>query len=200
MAAADGPVRAFVAVELDVASRAAISELIARLRPRLPMVAWTRPENAHLTLKFLGNVSLEFIETYARDLEIAAATVPPVVARLTGLGAFPNLRRPSIIWTGMEFSGDSVARVQVEAEGAARRLGLVAETRAFMPHVTIGRVKRRRRTVDLRAGIQDESVLSIHEFTVDAVSLFSSELTTQGARHTRLHRFSFDGIRGQSGV
>ncbi len=192
--------RAFLAVELDAATRAAIAECIARFRPEFPNISWTRPENVHLTLRFFGEVDAEFIRDYVDRLRPVASGTPPVGARVAGIGAFPNARRASIVWAGITFENDGIATLHAVAESAARELGLEPETRAFVPHVTIGRVRRGTRHVDLTSALERERGFSADAFTVDGVSLFSSELSPQGARYTRLHRLDFDGIRDQSGV
>jgi 2'-5' RNA ligase len=189
-----------LAIEIDAGTRSAITDLLGRFRAELPRISWTRPENAHLTLRFFGEVVPEFIEGFAIQLRPFAARMQPVGARVSGVGAFPNARRPSIVWAGMEFDGDGITRLQQASENIARQLGLPPETRAFVPHVTVGRVRRDAPHAHLTAALQRESRFSANAFTVDAVSLFSSELTPQGARYTRLHRFTFDGIRSESGV
>lgn len=200
MATADERVRAFLAVELDATARAEIASLVGRLRASLPQVSWTRPENVHVTLRFLGNVSREFIDSYAERLAPAAAALPPVEAVIGGVGAFPSAARPSVLWVGLEPRGESLMSIQRESERLAREFGLEPETRAFVPHITIGRVRRSAPRVNAGHALDRERAFAAGAMIVEAVSLFSSELTPNGARYTRLHRLTLDGLRGESGL
>jgi len=200
VAQADESIRAFLAVELDDGVRTAIAELVQRLRRDPPGVSWTRPENIHLTLRFLGNVSATFIEDYAARLRPAALRLSPFTAQIGDVGAFPNARRPSVIWVGMSFADDALRQFQQEAERLARDLGLVPETRRFVPHITIGRLRRRRPASNIASVLSREAAFSAGAMTVDGVSLFSSQHTPQGTRYTRLYRLTFDGDRGESGI
>ncbi len=200
MATADERVRAFLAVELEAAARAEIASLVDRLREGLPHVSWTRPENVHVTLRFLGDVSREFIDSYADRLAPAASALPRVEASIGGVGAFPSAARPSVLWVGMEPRGESLTSIQRESERIAREFGLEPETRAFVPHITIGRVRRNVPRANAAHVLDRERAFAAGAMIVEAVSLFSSELTPDGARYTRLHRLTFDGLRGESGL
>ncbi len=193
MAEAQERIRAFLAIEPDDAARAAVGRLIRRLRNLPGRISWVRPENVHLTLRFLGGVDPALLDAYVQRLEPDVARLAPFAARIRGLGVFPNPRRPSVIWTGLETEGETLLQVQQLAEKAARDLGLKPERRRFVPHITLGRVRRSDAKLDLRAVIHDERDFDGGAFDVRAVSLFSSELTPQGARHTQLRELTFNG-------
>ncbi len=200
MAAPEARIRAFVAIEIGDTARVACAQLIERLRPMPARVAWVRPENLHLTLRFLGDVSEAQIEPFVDRARSEIHAHSPFEAVLRGVGAFPNPRRPSVIWTGFESEGNTAATLNAITESAARTIGLESETRAFVPHVTLGRVRRDGPKSNIAAHLEREQDFATDAFTVDAVSLFSSELTPQGARYTRLHRLTFDGLRRARGV
>jgi len=193
-------IRAFLAVELDDNVRPAIGDLVRRLSRKLPNVSWTRLENVHLTLRFLGDVTPAFIEDYVAKLRPVTEPMIPLAGTVGGVGAFPNARRPSVIWIGMQFQDVGIQSMQAEVERLARDAGLAGETRRFAPHVTIGRVRRGRPHVDVSPILEHEASFAAGAMTVDAVSLFSSKLTPQGAQYTRLHRLTFDGLRSESGL
>lgn len=200
MATTDARVRAFVAIELGDAARVAAARLIDRLRPMPARVSWVRAENLHVTLRFLGEVSGDQIETIAAHMQPELTVQHPFSAAIRGLGAFPNARRPSVIWIGYEDTDNAATGISAIAERAARGIGLVPETRPFVPHVTLGRVRRESPKSDISAFLEAESRFDAGAFTVDAVSLFSSELTPHGARYTRLHRLTLDGLPSARGV
>jgi 2'-5' RNA ligase len=190
------PIRAFAAVELDGPIRDAVAALVNRLRARPFRVAWVRPENLHLTLRFLGQIDSERVEAYAALVRDEAARLTPFVARVRGIGVFPDARRPSVVWTALGSETNTLQEIYEIVERAARSIGLAPEYRAFAPHVTLGRVRRESPAIDLAPILEVEKDFDAGAFTVEAVSLFSSELTPQGARYTRLHRLNLDGLRG----
>lgn len=194
MASAEARIRAFAAIEIGDAARAACAELIQRLRPMPARVTWVRPENLHLTLRFLGDVREDQIANFAAQIRPKLALLAAFDATLRGVGVFPYPRRPSVIWVGFESANNAAAVVQPIVERAAGAIGLAPETRAFVPHVTLGRVRRESQDGGVFAALESANPFNTDAFTVDAVSLFSSELTPQGARYTRLHRLTLDGL------
>ena len=112
------------------------------LRAQLPTgVRWVDPNGIHLTLKLLGN----FVPDQAEDiLEVMgrhAASVEPFSICLSGLGMFPNPKRPRVVWAGIEGELDSLQNIQAELEEATWGLGFAKEKRPFSPHLTLGRVR-----------------------------------------------------------
>ena len=136
-------VRAFVALDISYESRQAVEAATTGLRDAgISGVRWVRPEAIHLTLKFLGNVDAGQVQTILGALEAAAAGTGPFELKLTGLGAFPNVRTPRVIWVGLYAEIDPLLelqrRVDLELHSA---LGIPIEKRHFSPHLTIGRVR-----------------------------------------------------------
>ncbi len=93
--------RCFVAVTLGDPTRAAVIEYLERLRATVAGVAWTRPENLHLTLKFLGDVAAARVPSLTERLRLAVAAEPAFTVRVGGVGAFPSLARPQALWVGV---------------------------------------------------------------------------------------------------
>ncbi len=175
--------RSFVAVALDAPVRAALVEYLDRLRATVAGVAWTRAENLHLTLKFLGDVPTTRIAALTERLRAAVATEPAFTMRVVGAGAFPSLARPQTLWVGVE--SDGIVALAAAVERACEAEGFAAEHRRFHPHVTLGRVRDRRPAPDLAFLARDgDRDLGISH--VDAVTLFRSELGAGGARHSAL--------------
>jgi 2'-5' RNA ligase len=99
-----------------------------------------------------------------------------------------------VLWAGVEEDAAILPRLAKIAERIARGAGLPPEDRPFVSHVTLGRVRREGNAHDLERVLSAERGVDAGAFTVEAVSLFSSELTPQGARYTRLHRLTLDGL------
>jgi RNA 2',3'-cyclic 3'-phosphodiesterase len=183
--------RAFVAVLLDEAIRASVSDEIERLRPLSRAVAWVPTPNLHLTLRFLGERSdAELEEVEAALLESAATTVPFGVT-LHGLGAFPCLERPRILWVGVADGALPLRQVQARVEAALERRGFSRERQAWHPHLTIGRVFderawRRESGLPLRQALAAAARRSFGTLGVSRIALMRSDLSSQGARYSEL--------------
>lgn len=183
--------RAFVAIEIPATVRAQLAGLAGRLRSAGGSVAWVRPENIHLTLRFLGDLAPEPLERISSELAAAYRGIAPFMLAARGTGAFPNPRRPSVLWVGVEPADGPLAAIQQHAEAAARVIGLPAETKAFHPHLTLARVKDWRSAVGMVARFAEERDFVAGDFAVGSVSLFTSTLTPRGAVYTRLREFGF---------
>lgn len=190
------PVRSFVAIEIEEPARGAIVAYLAELRGRVDGVAWTRPENMHLTLKFLGGVAPERLTTLAERLAAIAGAERPFVVAYRGVGAFPSAGRPQVLWVGAAAS--ELAPIAAAVDEAASVAGVARELRPFHPHVTLGRMRpgRRARGTD-RSGTSPRAVLAVdaeRAFGVavaSALVLFRSDTNATGARHTPLARLAF---------
>src|SRR5262245_61476332 len=110
--------RAFVAVQLDETTRAAVADEIERLRPLSKAVAWVPAENLHLTLKFLGEQTDARLAEAAFAIEEAAATAERFTLALHGVGGFPGMERPRILWVGVAEGALSLRALQSRVESA----------------------------------------------------------------------------------
>lgn len=182
------PVRLFIAVPTSPAIRAAAGQVIDRLRP-FGDVRWTPPERLHLTLKFLGAVSAEKVTPLAEILAERANTFSRFVVELGDVGAFPHLRKPQILWLGVE-RAEELTRLAQEIDQAVQKLGFEREAKDFRAHLTLGRVKSPRDlgalSEALRTGARSSGRI---DWQVDEVELIQSELRPEGPLYTILHRF-----------
>jgi len=162
--------------------------LIRKLRETIPDVNWTPRENLHATLKFLGSFPPERVPELVRTFWRVAREGRPLEARITGLGGFPSMRSPAVLWLGLEDSG-ALATLANAVETAAQGFGVEAEQRPFSAHLTIGRARRggRIRDVDGKlAGFAFESA----PFRIGSMMLYRSQLTPRGPIYTILESFS----------
>ena len=178
-------IRAFIAVELPSGLKNELAELETQLKKASPpVVKWVDPNSIHVTLKFLGEVSEDSIEELMLAIEEAAQGILPFQFEVRGVGAFPNLERPQVLWTGVKGELDKIAQLQKRIESNTEQLGSPRESRAFSPHLTLGRVRdeagpnERRRLGKLLA---DTTFTALHNIDVDAVNLMKSQLTPGGA-------------------
>jgi len=186
--------RAFVAVQLDETTRAAVADEIERLRPLSKAVAWVPAENLHLTLKFLGDQTDGRLEEAARAIEEAADTAERFRLALHGVGAFPGMERPRILWVGVAEGALPLRALQSRVETALgqRAFGPDADARPWHPHLTIGRVfdpRRWRRDASpaLHASVARMATMSFGTLEVSRVALMRSDLHRSGARYRELY-------------
>ncbi|MBI5033627.1 MAG: RNA 2',3'-cyclic phosphodiesterase [Chloroflexi bacterium] len=184
-------IRSFIAIELDDAIRRALGDVPAKLKAEraAKSVRWTAPESIHITLKFLGDVDAGRLPALQNAIAEASKGIPPFALTLRGIGAFPNTRRPNIVWVGAEGQVEIATELAQKIEDACAALGFAREDRLFTPHLTIGRVKRDASPNDRRfigEMIDRAQVGMLGELHVDHVSLMKSELRPTGSVYTRL--------------
>jgi 2'-5' RNA ligase len=182
--------RAFIAVEIPSEIHKAIDRNTASLRTSLDsgLVRWVPTGNTHLTLKFLGDVSPTNVEMLSQMLSAEVSQHPDFTLKFGGLGAFPNPRRPRVIWIGIQAPAELEA-LHRGIEAAAATLGYPAENRPFSPHLTIGRVKKKIGSAGMqkiRTALEATRVSSLGTARVEAVHLFKSDLKPTGAVYTQL--------------
>lgn len=189
------PVRSFVAVEVEEPARAAIVAYLDSLKTRIEDVAWTRPENLHVTLKFLGGVAPELLPTLTERLTAIGARVAPFSIGYAGVGAFPSATRPRVLWIGADAPALSPLAATVDAAGAL--VGGAPEDHAFHPHVTLGRPRVRRGGRAHRAAtgavLAGDRSRDFGSAPARAIVLFRSDTGPTGARHTPLARIALVG-------
>jgi RNA 2',3'-cyclic 3'-phosphodiesterase len=181
--------RLFVALHPVASVLPALERLQAkwRLSPGASAVRWTRPEQIHLTLRFLGGVEVDRIPEACRLLDQVCRGHRPFGLRLQGTGCFPSGGLPRVVWVGIDGAVDALRNLQASVAGALAGLGDHREDKLFHPHLTIGRVRRGGREVrNLQAAAQDLSTQDVVEWPVDRVMLLRSELRQDGAHYSRL--------------
>ena len=181
-------IRSFLAIDLPEATRQALGTVQKHLKQSATGVRWVKPSSIHLTLKFLGNMHPAQVEDIARAVAQEIRDQPPITLRPAGLGAFPSLRKPRVIWIGMEGEVQRLNRIQARIENALEPLGFVREKRGFRPHLTIGRVKDRRRLQSLVDAMATLDMEPFNSFDADEIILYKSDLRPTGAIYTKLHR------------
>jgi 2'-5' RNA ligase len=190
-------IRAFVAVELDAALRQALARTQEDLRARLRQtggpglrVQWVRPEAIHLTLKFLGDIPEERVAEIRTSLTGVAAGHVRFTVEAEGLGVFPDLRGPRILWVGLADPGGAITSLRADVEAALTAAGFAPEAKPYHPHLTLARIKDGSREAG-RSWSRErllERETRLGALTVEALSLVKSELRPSGAVYTELWR------------
>jgi 2'-5' RNA ligase len=158
------------------------------MRQAAPKISWVTEERLHLTIKFLGERSDEEVAPLETALSKALGAHSVVTLQLGGLGAFPNLRAPRVVWLGVE-RDPKLELLQHDVERVCGELGYELDGRAFRPHITLGRVKERDRLQPASAralATAARGVMYSGSANIRSVDLMASELRSAGAQYTVL--------------
>ena len=181
--------RSFLAIELSDETKARLGVLRDQFSACRCRASWPRPENYHLTLCFLGDMSAEQQAIITEHMQPAAAAVAPFTLVLRGLGAFPSSRKPQVVWVGAHVEGEALQTLHAAATESALAADLQPDMKPFRPHVTLGRIREQRGVGPIRRLLQEHSAFDAGQTAVDRVSLFASQLASEGAVHTRFLEF-----------
>ena len=144
-------------------------------------VRWSKPGNWHLTLKFLGETDEALIPDISTALNSIEA--PPFTLKAGGVGVFPRVQYPRVIWVGLKQGADECAALAGQVENSLADLGIAREKKQFRPHLTVGRINKPQRD-DWNALLEKAGKYAWPAFSVDRFTLWKSELKPAGAVHT----------------
>jgi 2'-5' RNA ligase len=189
-------VRLFLAINLEPGVRRAIADATAPLRAEAPTLSWVDEARLHLTLKFLGEQPVDAVQALSHSVDQVArrhrgfSMQVGAAGGAGAVGAFPNFRRPQVVWMGIERE-PRLELLHHDIELACEQLGYDVEGRAFRPHVTLARVKGGDRTGKdelRRLARASKRVAFEEEAEVESVDVMHSEQTgASPARYERLH-------------
>ena len=179
--------RCFIAISLPYELKAKISGIQEKLKAAGADVSWTRPEGMHLTLKFFGEIEDKRIPKIEKALDAVVDGIPTFTLSVSGMGTFPDMRRPRVIWIGLKEDGGNLLRLQKGVEEDLKKTGFPSEDRRFTPHITLGRIRSNKNTDKLLRLIEEEKVEELGSFDVSEDHLIKSELKPAGAEYTELY-------------
>lgn len=193
-------VRLFIAVNLPPKALDALARERERVEKALkslaPSVRFSRPEGLHITMKFLGHTPEDQVEAIDEALGRAAAASAPCRLRLEGLQAFPNPRRPRVLYTGIVEGSEGLTALAARIEEEIAPLGFPTEKRSFTPHVTLGRIRDPAKAARIGAALAGLEPLPVAAFEVSSVELMRSQLHPKGSIYTRLGSHSLGSGQG----
>jgi len=177
--------RTFIAIGVPKNIKNQIAVYEELIKKEKTKISWVKPDNIHITLKFLGEVEENKISEIYEALKKCVSNQKPFDIEVMGTGGFPNLNRPRVIWVGLKKGSDELKNLAKSIDNELEKLGFRKEKRGFSPHLTIGRVK---------------SIYNIHEFvkmmnsvefkgdtfTADEILIMESDLKPTGAVYTKL--------------
>lgn len=179
-------IRSFLAIELPGTIRKKIEEVQGNLKSSNADVRWVSAEKIHLTLKFFGNIEESRIEPIVKSIEQPIQNTPPFSLMVRGVGAFPHLKNPRVIWLGLIDGKEVLAFFQKEIEVQLEKIGFQKEDRPFHPHLTLGRVKSNREREELVKRMEKFREEDLGNFQVERIILLKSDLKPSGPIYTPL--------------
>ena len=187
--------RLFVAVNFPDNIKKNLGSIIRELR-RLPSDAkWVEEENLHLTVRFLGNVAEDRVPAIVNALSRSVAGIVPFRLEPDGVGVFPSVKRPRVLWAGLSGETAVLARLHRQVSGELGRLGFKPENRKFLPHFTLARVRSPLRFSDVME--KAEKLVQQHgkfgPAKIASIELMLSELSPKGPKYSVLARIPFTG-------
>jgi 2'-5' RNA ligase len=182
--------RTFIAVEIPPQVQKQIQLETEPLRRAIgtSLVRWVPAQNIHLTLKFLGDVSPASVDVLSQMLRTEADSSPAFDMHISGLGSFPSLRRPRVLFIGIQAPAELEA-LNRSINSACARLGYESEGWDFHPHLTLGRVKQDASALDqqrIRRALEETKIDSLGIARVNSVHLYKSDLKPTGAVYSQI--------------
>lgn len=184
--------RLFIALPIEADVKKNISEIYQFLSGHNQSLKAVVPDHYHITVKFLGGCT----DDLARKIESSFAKIncphEEIPFTASGLGVFPNLKMPSVIWAGLNISGEKIKDLYRRIEDFASALGFEKEKRDFSPHLTLARVRRGKKISDeLRGYIMNNRETLFGESSFKRLVLYSSNLTPEGPVYTEVRSLQF---------
>jgi len=186
-------IRSFLAIELPKLILKKIEEVQRDLRSTRADVRWVNPEKIHLTLKFFGNIEESRIDPIFKSIEEPIRNTPPYSIEVKGVGAFPQLRNPRVIWIGLVNGKEILTSFQKQIETQLEKIGFQTENRPFHPHLTLGRMKSSRGKEEMVGRMEKHREEEFGDFQVERVILFKSDLKPSGPVYTLLREMKLGG-------
>jgi 2'-5' RNA ligase len=184
-------IRSFIAAEIDPAIQAKILQIIITLKQKIHEgVKWVSDQNIHLTLKFFGDIEQDKLTLLSDALQTTLVSFSPITIELAGIGAFPDNKRPRVVWVGIKDS-PALMKMTSAIEELAVKTGVKAEERAYSAHITLGRVAKNADYLDIMKVGEAISSLKVSEIGTQIIHelvIFRSDLQHEGPTYTRIYK------------
>ena len=189
-----GTIRAFLAMDPPPEVLRRIADIQEVLKKTLRgSISWVRPEGIHLTLKFFGDIAAEDLQPISEVVSGQATGMRPLHLNIKGLGVFPGIRRPRVLWLGVGGEVAQLIALQGVLDQGFETCGIKKEERPFRAHLTLARIKSPQGLSGLDKVLEEKEAESAGSFEAKSLILFKSDLTPKGAIYTVLADFPFQG-------
>lgn len=180
------PMRLFTALEISVGARTALADLADELAAAARF-QWSRPENLHITVKFIGDWPADQLEQLRQALA-AMARPGPIEVAIRGLGWYPNPHTPRVLLAGIH-AGDALRELRRQTDAVCAAIGIPAEAKKFNPHLTLARIKSPDGLQEVRRRIAQLPSTEFGQFSVSGFHLYESDPGPGGSQYTKLEEF-----------
>lgn len=187
-------IRTFIAFDLPDDILEIIGETQKKLNKNGLRLKWLPVSNIHLTIKFIGDMPINRVENVTEMMAVSAGNFGPISIFARSMGVFPGLRRPNVLWLGIDGALDRLVTFQQALDTNLASIGLPPEKRPFRGHLTIGRVKGKINTEQLKDGLRFYYDFQTRRFALKEIKLYQSELKPTGAEYTCLKSVSLSGL------
>ena len=183
----DQKIRTFIALEITEKSRAQAFQFEQMLAQCGALVKWEPQKKFHITLKFLGEIPNVEVNDVCVEVQRVARELPPFVFGLKGAGAFPNVDKPRSVWLGVDEGREAVIRTARAIDAAMQRMGFPRELHAYIPHMTLGRIKGVNPQLALLSEkIRQYPAIDMGKTNVKHLTVFASQMARSGSTYTVL--------------
>ena len=187
-------IRSFLAFELLPDMKKIVNRVSDRLRVSTIKARWVRKDNIHLTIVFLGDIHEDQVPLISQAIKKVCSRYGPFHVSLKGLGAFPNTRRPRVIWLGLGGDLEQMSFFKKALEKHLKPFGVKEEKRSFKPHLTLGRFRKPYSgDSELDNFVARYKDLSSSECLLEKLVLFKSDLKPSGAEYIKLESWPLLG-------
>ena len=178
--------RIFIGIPISSKIKSILSSIKTSIHSSRDIIKWIPPENIHLTLSFLGNISEREISNVIQSIE-NGITFKFFKIKVEGLGVFPSTNFPKILWVGISNGVDELTLLHQFIEKSVREYKSFNKKEKFMPHITIARIRRSQRKIDVLPFLN--TVYSPIELDINSICLYESLLSPEGVQYKVLTEF-----------
>jgi len=182
-------IRVFIAIEIDSEIKNKLSEYLSKLKRTGADVKWVSPENIHLTLKFIGHIEKDAVLNLNKIVNDAVVGIEPFSISIGNIGAFPSLKKPRVVFVCVQERGNRLLDIYEKLDKGVEQLGIKKESKKYVGHITLGRVKSQKDISKLKNALNSETECCFGREMVTSISLIQGRLTPTGPLYTRLNNF-----------
>ena len=184
-------IRSFLAFPISGELKEKFEQILCDLQHTPADVKWVKPENIHLTLKFLGDLKKNDIEKVVSVVKEQCRRFQSITTYLNEIGAFPDLHHPKIVWGGIDDPDNEIQKIVEILENELVKLGIAKDDHPFKAHITLGRVKSSKNLRNLIETIQQITIENKITQTFERIILYKSTLTSEGPIYEILEEFKW---------
>jgi 2'-5' RNA ligase len=185
-------IRTFIAIEIPQDLRKKLSDYAIKLKNPDDKISWVSEDNLHLTLKFIGNIKTDKIDTIKKAIADVSLGYTAFTAVVQGMGVFPGERNPRVVWIGIKDGEEKICKIFKNLEEKLSTIGISKDDRPYVPHFTLGRIKYIKDVKAFSDKILNYKEYLFGSFAVCGISLIKSTLTPKGSIYEVLYKAKFN--------